>query len=290
MQTANAISWRFQNRRTGAPGRDPLAGMDIDPLRPLNNLLWGWIQDAPHRLTTVRRAYEYDHQYGLPLAFMSGPPVRSADSRSRFLEAFHNLLTMCAEFFRQDDTSTVIADGFGVLNALKETHLVLTQGSHNEYGDLPWTARHEMLMTQWILARPAIHDFLPTRTMVAYPEPWMDRVEAMNRLQGGSDASVLHFRDLAEFGERLLLGIRFGAWTTTIEPQSAANWVRYWRSEIQGYTHAYRAVTGVDLTERTDASTPALHLRRRHTLELTGRAEPSAPDVYSRQRRDAYRG
>ena len=135
-----------------------------------------------------------------------------------------------------------------MLNALKETHILLTQGAHNQYGDLPWTARHEMLMAQCILAQPEMREFLPTRTMVVDPEAWISRVEAMNKLQGWSDVAVLHFRDLAVFGEQLLLGIRFGAWTTVNEPEQAANWARYWRSEIQRYTHAYRAVTGVDLT------------------------------------------
>ena len=94
VQTMNAISRRFQNIRT--PGdRDPLANIEIDPLRPLNNLLWGYIQDEQHRLTVVRRAYEYDHQYGLTLDGKAIPTVKGADSRSRFLEAFHNLLT-CA--------------------------------------------------------------------------------------------------------------------------------------------------------------------------------------------------
>jgi hypothetical protein len=264
MQTMNAITWRFQNRTHGPRGRDPLEGLEIDPLRPLNNLLWGWIQDAQHRLTTVRRAYEYDHHYGLVLASKPGPPVRGADSRSRFIEALHNLLRLCMEFNHDDDDTTRIADGFGVLNALKETHLLLTQGAHNAYGDLPWTARHEMLMNQWILARPEMRDFLPTRTMVAYPEAWMDRVEAMSKLQGWSDASVMHFRDMAVFGEQMLLGIRFGNWTSVIEPEQAANWARYWRAEVQGYIHAYRAVTGVDLAHRTDRSMPAVHLRRQY--------------------------
>ena len=40
VQTMNAMSWRFQNRR-GAKDHDPLAMLEIDPLRPLNNLLWG---------------------------------------------------------------------------------------------------------------------------------------------------------------------------------------------------------------------------------------------------------
>jgi hypothetical protein len=49
----------------------------------------------------------------------------------------------------------------------------------------------------------------------------------------------------------------------------AANWARYWRAEIQGYIHAYRAVTGVDITDATDTSArlryvqPSVHLRNR---------------------------
>ena len=153
------------------------------------------------------------------LASSPGPPVRGADSRSRFVEAFHQLLRLCSVFYEYDDDTTRSSRTASAYSTrLKEMHLLLTQGAHNQYGDLPWTARHEMLMTQWILARPEMRDFLPTRTMVAYPEAWMDRVEAMNKLQGWSDSSVLHFRDLAVFGEQLLLGIRFGAWTTVIEP------------------------------------------------------------------------
>lgn len=261
-RTINAISWRFQNRRSG-PGRDALAGLDIDPLRPLNNLLWGWIRDEQHRLTTTQRAYEYDHEYGLVLGTKPGRPARGADSRSRFIEAFHNLLALCEDFYRSDDDATVIADGFSVLNALKETHLLLTESAHNQYGDLPWTARQEMLMVQWILARPEMREFLPTRTMVAYPEPWMDRVDAMNRMQGWSDTSVVHFRDLAVFGEQLLLGIRFGNWSTVIDPEQASNWARYCRAEVKGYVYAFGAVTGTDLSRRGDVPMAPFQQRRR---------------------------
>jgi hypothetical protein len=261
-QTLNAITWRFQNRTAAPRGRDPLAGLDIDPLRPLNNLIWGYLQDEQHRLSTLRRAYEYDHHYGLVLASRPGPPVRGADSRSRFVEAFHHLLTLSWEFHRQDDDTTVIADGFGVLNALKEVHLLLTEGAHNQFGDLPWTARHEMLMQQWILSRPEMRDFLASRTMVAHPETWMAPVDAMNKLQGWSDTSVLHFRDLGVFGEQLLLSIRFGAWTVVIEPEQAANWARYFRAEIQGYIHAYRAVTGIDLVQRGGRPMAGFQFRR----------------------------
>lgn len=251
-QTLNAVLWRFQNRRSEG-GRDPLANMDIAPLRSLNNIVWGLVQDEQHRLSVARRAYEYDHHYGFSLVGRAVPRIRTADTRSRLLEALNNLLSRCAEFYHQDDDTTRIADGFPVLNALKEVHLLLTQGGSNQYGDLPWTARQEMMMTQWVLARPEMREFLGGRTMVAYAEPWMDRVDAMRALMGWSNTSVAHFRDLAVFGEKILLSARLGAWSRVSLPLHAANWARYFRSEIQGYIHAYRAATGVDVTASDDA-------------------------------------
>lgn len=269
-QTMNAITRRFQNVRTSA--RDPLANLEIDPLRPLNNVLWGFVQDEQHRLSVVRRNYEYDHHYGLRLEGRAVQNMRPADSRSRFIEAFHNLLRLAAVFFKQDDDTTVKADAFPVLNALKEVHLILSQGAHNQFGDLPSTARIEMLMEQWLLARPELREFLPTRIMTAYPEPWMDRVDAMKKLQGWSDASVLHFRNLAIFGEQVLLSIRWGHWSDVQEPLQAFNWLRFFRPQIQGYAHAYRAVTGVDLTvetadKRVDATLPSVLLQRRLSVQ-----------------------
>ena len=277
VQTMNAISWRFQNRR-GASEQDPLASLEIDPLRPLNNFLWGYIQDEEHRLSVVRRAYEYAHHYGLTLLGKAVPEIRGADNRSHFIESLHNLLHLCSIFYKEDDDTTVVADGFPLLNALKEVHLLLTQGAANQYGDLPWTARLEMLMQQWLLARPEFREFLPRRVMVDYPEEWMSSVETMKTLQGWHSASVLHFRDLAVFGEQIVLSIRFQAWPSVIEAQDAANWARYWRPEIQGYIYAYRAVTGVDVTERPDATAPSLLLRQRMQQSLpTGRTALARP-------------
>ncbi|MBI3153540.1 MAG: hypothetical protein HYZ21_15510, partial [Chloroflexi bacterium] len=173
VQSLNAISMRFQNKRLRPTDRDPLAHVEIDPLRPLNNLLWGYIQDEQHRLTVPRRTYEYDHHYGLRLYGKAVPELQPADSRSKFLEAFHNLLHRCAIFYKEDDNTMVISDAYPVLNALKEVHLLLAQGAHNQFGDLPWTARVEMLIQQWLLARPEIRDFLQSRAMVPYKEDWM---------------------------------------------------------------------------------------------------------------------
>jgi hypothetical protein len=272
VQTLYAISRRFQNVR--APdGRDPLANLEIDPLRPLNNLLWSYIQDEQHRLNVARRNYEYDHHYGLRLQGKAVRNFRPADTRSKFLEGFHHLLRLCTVFYKQDDDTTVKADAFPVLNALKEVHLVLSQGAHNQFGDLPSTARIEMLTQQWLLARPEFREFLPTRIMVAYPEPWMDRVDAMKKLQGWTDTSVLHFRNLAVFGEQILLSIRWGHWSDVHEPIQAFNWARFFRPQVQGYIHAYRAATGVDLTadptvdSRVDATMPSVLLQRRLAMQ-----------------------
>ena len=261
--TLNAVMWRFQNRTSARHRHDPLASLNVDPLRPLNNLLWGVVQDQQHRLTTVRRAYEYDHEYGLVLGTKPGPPVRGADTRSRFMEAFHNLLATCAEFYFNEDQTTVIADAFPVLNALKETHLLLTEGAHNQYGDLPWTARHEMLMYQWILSRPEVREFLPSRAMVVYPEPWIAPVDAMSKLQGWSDIPVMHFRDLAVCQEQLLLSIRYGNWTDVNDADQAGNWARYHRQEVRQTIHAYRAVTGFDVADQARGSMAGYGVRRR---------------------------
>jgi hypothetical protein len=247
VQSMNAIGRRFQNVR-GPAERDPLALVEIDPLRPLNNILWGYIQDEQHRLSVVRRAYEYNHHYGLTLEGKAVPDMRPADPRGRFLEAFHFLLYQASVFYKQDDDTTVIADGFPVLNALRDLHMVLAEGAHNQFGDLPTTARIEMLMEQWLLARPELREYLPRRIMVAYPEPWMDSVDGMKRLQGWTDSSIMDFNFLAVDGEQILLSVRFTRWSQINDAQLAGIWARLFRNAVQRYIHSYRAVTGVDLT------------------------------------------
>ncbi|HZF77018.1 MAG TPA: hypothetical protein VE033_14425 [Acetobacteraceae bacterium] len=246
-QTMNAIALRFQNKRRR--GNDPLAQLEIDPLRPLNSLIWGHIQSEYKRLSVVRRAYEYDHHYGITLRGRAIPALMTADSRSKFLEAFHNLLTRTAAFYRADADTTVVADAYPVLNALRDLHLVLAEGAHNQFGDLPWTARAEMLIEQWLLARPEMREFLRGRAMVPYAEPWMGQVDAMKRLQGWRATGVSSFRELAVYGEQLLLSVRYTAWTQVNNEAQARAWARYWKPEVQGYVHAYRAVTNgqVDL-------------------------------------------
>jgi hypothetical protein len=281
VQTMLAIRDRFQNVRPEG-GADPLAHMEVAPLRPLGSYLWGYIQDEQHRLTLSRRVYEYDHHYGFTLQGKAVPPLRAVDSRSKFLEAFNNLLYLCGLFYKEDADTTKIADSFPVLNAIKEVHYLVSEGAHNQYGDLPSTARQEMLIEQWLLARPEMQQFLPKREMMPYPEGWMGAVDSMKSVQGWTDTSIIYFHDLAVFGEQILLGIRFGHWSEINDPASAKIWARYWRAKIQGYIHAYRTVTGIDLStepadtqERTARSqSPSVHLLRRLQEK---RLAPGAP-------------
>ena len=263
VQTLNHILARFQNRRPDR-GADPLARFDLNPLRPLRHILWSWAEDEYARLTVRRRAAEYEYEYGLALIGSAVPGSGLwAERRTKFLEAFHTLLHVCHRFFLQDDDTTVQSDAFPVLNALKETHLVLSEGAHNQFGDLPTEARAQMMVMQWLLAQPEMREFLGGRPMVPYAEAWMDRVDTMKTIQGWTDTSVTHFRDLGVYGEQLLLSIRYGDWNNVIDPNSAKNWARRWRPEIQQYVHSYRAATGVDLIVRADASMPAGLLARR---------------------------
>jgi hypothetical protein len=281
VQSLNALCLRFQNKR-GPRERDPLANLRLDPLRPLNTLMWGYIQDELSRLTVARRAYEYDHEYGLCLVGKAVPDIRTVDSRSKFLEAFHNLLYVTNRFYKEADDTTIRADAFPVLNALKELHLILAQGAHNQFGDLPWTARVEMLIQKWLLARPEIREFLGGAPMVPYKESWMAHADSMKMLQGWTDVSVSHYRDLGVYGEQILLSVRYADWIDIDHPASANNWALYWRPEIQSYIHSYRAVTGVDLSsELTDAARaadrnvqPAIHQMRRlnHQFGRNGHA------------------
>ena len=98
----------------------------------------------------------------------------------------------------------MIADAFPLLNALKDVHLILAEGAHNQFGDLTWTARAEMMTIQWMLARPEMREFLRGRYMVPYQEEWMGAVDSMKKLQGWTDTTITHFYELAVTGERIL--------------------------------------------------------------------------------------
>lgn len=264
VQTLNHVVARFQNRRPG-PGIDPLARFDLNPLMPLRTLLWNFAEDEQNRLTVRRRAAEYEYEYGLTLLGRAIPGRSTlVDRRSQFLESFHRLLNACIRFYKERDDKTVDADAFPLLSNLREVHLVLARGAHNQFANLAVTARAEMLTMQWMLAQPEMHEFLGGPTMVPYEEPWMDRVDSMKSIQGWSATSITHFFDLAVQGEQILLSVRHGRWNESVRKrEDAANWALLWRNEIQRYVHAYAAVTGIDLNVVVDATMPSALIARR---------------------------
>ena len=247
VHTMNAIANRFENKRMGT-GNSPLGNLVLDPLRPLNNLIWGYIQDRVHRLTPKRREFEYDHQYGITLLAGSGSRINSAESNSYFIQAFHNLLHKCSVFYKEADNLFRVPDAFPILNALREVHLLLSEAAGNQFSDLTMTARAEMMLQQYILSRSEIREFLGSRIMVPYDEPWMDKVDTLKAIMGWPGASISYYHDLAEYGERILLSIRWISWSEVITRDLAKDWALLFRDAIQRYIHCYQAVTGVDLS------------------------------------------
>jgi len=264
MQTVDAVSQRFRNIR-GLGARDPLANLEIDPLRPLNNLLYAWERAKPDRLTPRQRMLEYLYGYGLALPGSASFRIRPAEVRSNFIDAFHNLLHRAMVFYKEDAQTTVIADGFPLLNALKEMHLILAQGAHNSFFGTTFQARVETLMMQFMLARPEMRDFLQSRIMVPYKEPWMPQVDAMKARQGWDDTSVTYFYDLAVYGEQIALSARFGDWSGIDREDSAKHWARRLKRVVMGFANAYRAVIGLDLTNpnSVDGTIPAIQSQQR---------------------------
>jgi len=277
-QSMNAILLRFQNRRRGT--RDPLSELAFDPLRPMAQLLFGRLADEPNHLSVKRLDYEYRNLYGIGLYGQAVEGAEPAESRTRFLEAFHILLQKASDFYEDDAQTTVIADGDPALHCLRELHLVLAEGAVNEFEEVKFQARQERLIDMLLMARAETREFLRGRAMVPYPERWMGPVDMMKRLQGWlPQVSVREFHILATTSEKLLLSVRNGDWSAVIDQAAAVNWLRYFKPEIRGYLHAYQAVTGVDLAaDGLDARRaadryvePSVHLRRR-MLEQRGRA------------------
>ena len=271
VQTMNAISLRFQNRRVG--DRDPLENLELAPLLGITNLLWGYIQCENDRLSLQRRCYEYAKEYGFTLIGKAVPELHPADFRSEFIEAFHNLLHRAVKFYELEDDTTIRADAFPLLNAIREVHLILAHGAHNQFAELALASRKEFLMMQWLLASPQIKEFLHGRPMVPYQEAWQQPVDQLKKMKGWCpDISVTYFHELAKTGEEILLALRLGDWAELNDQEHARNFARHFRPEIQRYVHAYNAVTGVDLTTDIVDTRQAVERYQQPSVQLSKHA------------------
>ncbi len=247
MQTMNAVLLRFQNRRRGE--RDPLVNLAVDPLQAMSNLLWGRVQDEPQLLSLRRRVHEYQYAYGLTLHGKAVGDLAPVESRTQFLPAFHRLLHKLAEFYAADAFTTVQADGFQVLQALKDLHVVISESANNQHFEVTRQARAETLVDQYLIARNEMRAFLRGRAMVPTAEAWIPQVQTMKQLQGWAPhLAVSHFHTLAATGEQLLQAVRWGDWSVQNDATTAKNFARYWTAEARSYMHSYATVTGVDLS------------------------------------------
>ncbi|RYY31073.1 MAG: hypothetical protein EOO04_02585 [Chitinophagaceae bacterium] len=248
VQSMNAIALRFQN--ISVTRNDALANLEMDSLRPLSNVLFGYIQDTHNRLTISRRNHEYMYEYGIRLFGDAVPATNSVSVRTNFIETFHSLLYQCILFYKQIDDLTKNADAYPLFNTLQEVNLLLMQGMHNQYNDLSLKARSEMMLEQWILSRPEIQEYLRGKPMVIYDEPWMSAVDTMKDLQGWPGQSIRAYHELAVYGEELLLTIRLADWNRIHATSDDAKlWAVINREAIQRYIHNYKSVTGVDIAE-----------------------------------------
>lgn len=280
-QAMNAIMLRFQNRRTGPS--DPLGPLTLSPLRPMSNLLWGCVQDVPNQLSVARLGHEYEYEYGFSLRGRAADDLAPVESRTQFIEFFHRLLQQAVEFYKADANTTVVADGFNVLQTLKQLHVVLAMSANNQVAELKLQARVEALCKMYLLSRPEMGEFLRGRPMVPYPARYIAPLEDMWRLFGwGPEGQVSHFHNLSAFGETLLLTIRWADWSVMNDHASAVNWLRFFRPEIQSYIHSYQAVTGVDLGAGDDSRKGQLRFVPPSTLLAARRCAHQRPALARR--------
>lgn len=247
MQVMNLLALRFQNHQIA--DNKALANFELDALRPLSHFLWSYTEAEPKRLSVLRRAYEYEHEYGLRLLGKATANMRPYERRAGFIGSFNNLVHQCHRLFRDEDDLQRRADAFPILNLLQELQKLVLEGAHNQYPDLVLQARTEALLVQFILTRPPVQEFLRYRPMVVNEEVWMGPVDCVRQAMGWDPVPVSQFWRLAESAETLMSTIRHFGWLETPDPEIARGWAQALRPEIQRYAHSYRIVTGVDLSD-----------------------------------------
>jgi hypothetical protein len=161
-------------------GLQPLARFDVTPPSHRRSPL-RYIDDRHRRLAVKRRAYSTCTS-DLPLVGRAVRRIAPADRRS-LSRRIHTVLNVAMRFYRDVDDNT-ITECPAVLNALKES-IRAVRGSAINSAPFP-QARVEMLVAQNLLQRNgSVSSGGPL--MVAYPEPWMDRVDTLRRTMRWGD-------------------------------------------------------------------------------------------------------
>lgn len=249
----NGIVRRFINLH-GPTDVDPLANFETSPLQPLSLLLGGYVQTEYQRLPLSRFDLEAQHQYGFTLGRKVVNRLRPADARFKFRFAFHDLLTAASRYYQESANTTIIPDTYPLFLKMQQVNQLLAESSGNNWLEVTFQSRAEMLSILWLMSRPEMTRFLHGRPMESQ-KPWEQVINDYNRLHGVEDTSIIHYHKLAKYGEQICLMLRLQAWNhPKVTPEYAKATLDYWRFAFKGYMNSYQAVTGVDLTaDATDA-------------------------------------
>ncbi len=248
VQTANAIALRFQNiarngtrsarrvraRRAAAaerlhlglhPGRaEPAVGPAPRSTSTTTSTAWTWSGRASR--------------------------VRPADSRSKFLQAFHDLLRLTDQFYRE------ASDTHGDARSVPAPDRA--QGPpHDSRGgcaqSVPRSAvdRAQRDARSAVAARAIRDARLPARPAGDAVPRSLDGRRRRHEASAGLDRHERPAlqRSRASSASASCLSIRHVRWDAITDPVAAQDWALSWRPEVQGYIHAYRMATGVTLSD-----------------------------------------
>lgn len=219
MHAAYDLVSRFKNIDKNSA--DQRQRMGADPLRPLSYIIWGYIQDEPHRLTVRRRAGEYAHEYGLGLRGKARA-TRGSGNSSPIFDVLNDLLTTAQNFMNPGKSST---DASPVLQKLRRLYQSLENTYVCTYESPAWIIRQEMLMAQYILSHPGTTRFLPQAA----------KTDKMN---------TITYHDLAVHGERIMLSVKYRNWMDVkLTSADAAEWANDLADSISLYLKSYHEVS-----------------------------------------------
>jgi hypothetical protein len=92
-----------------------------------------------------------------------------------------------------------------------------------------------MLLALYALQAQELRPLLPIRTGVVATDLWTPALDAVATLKRWRQVAAIHYAQLGQLGERILLSVRLRDWVRIDDPGAAAAWARYWRQDVQNY-------------------------------------------------------
>jgi hypothetical protein len=252
-QAEGAILMRYQNQRVVGARGEALVQLNLEANDSLNAWLKGRLEAYQQRRLTglPERANEYFAEVGQSV--LPGGDAQPADVRSGLMPALLGLVRRLLAFYDAEDNKMIVADGRPVLQAFKELQIKADEAEANRAYDMPIRLRKEMLVATAILRHPTLWQSLVARTQVRRAATYQNVFEAVKEALGWELPDVTHYQDLAYSAEILIgagqakIGSDAGPWARVSDEKLAAAAASTLRNETKTFSHAYRAVTGIDL-------------------------------------------